>query len=576
MKKRHWRLDTTLLPVLLSALTIPGLHTWCDAVAPEDQLAVELNVARRQARGTEWLQYDLNRNDLGQSSTFTVCLHIYLQFTYTDPCIALTFDPNTFVIIKDGKLQLEKNLPDKGWTVVSWAPLNYHYWTPVCVAVGREPGLALHGEYTNQGPHTPMELPQGKTIRITVGIPLQDANIDQTTSLSAIVTAPTVYKWRLSDQEVLDVASCREDLQDRVWYLWSGRILDSLLLVTNRSAVTSEFVNDTTNYWSRITNPYDMCVPASGHRLVLLRGTFLYGEALGNCSAYGGTLAEGSKDTWMAASEPLQFAATKVLANPWVTAGSVDKCWKMDLATFSLIQGNCDTDYASYLLCQLPLTPTVELRSEDDQTEKFFVLATTFFYPSFYTKDGLSIQGNTTIWLKYYDQYMELLYYAQTNVLQPLGRHTWSTPATNENIKRTMTLTSCSKDEFTCNSGKCIELSKRCDGVYDCGDDVGSDENALFQNDFDYRQAKNVRLNIYAQRLKEGRVGVSDGYEGLVYSGQGDAKILKVEDFMVSYMCDFNLALYPFDIHQCFFNFSIINHGSFISVFLEEVWSWFG
>ena len=29
----------------------------------------------------------------------------------------------------------------------------------------------------------------------------------------------------------------------------------------------------------------------------------------------------------------------------------------------------------------------------------------------------------------------------------------------------------CSENEFTCNNGTCIELTKRCDDIFDCNDE---------------------------------------------------------------------------------------------------------
>ena len=34
----------------------------------------------------------------------------------------------------------------------------------------------------------------------------------------------------------------------------------------------------------------------------------------------------------------------------------------------------------------------------------------------------------------------------------------------------------CDKDEFTCDSGRCISIKHRCDGSYDCGREDLSDE----------------------------------------------------------------------------------------------------
>ncbi|KAK4327514.1 hypothetical protein Pmani_002023 [Petrolisthes manimaculis] len=56
--------------------------------------------------------------------------------------------------------------------------------------------------------------------------------------------------------------------------------------------------------------------------------------------------------------------------------------------------------------------------------------------------------------------------------LQPIGRMEWVFRRTNQT--HTMTLSRCTKEQFTCDDGTCLPLSRRCDGINNCGDD--SDE----------------------------------------------------------------------------------------------------
>lgn len=42
---------------------------------------------------------------------------------------------------------------------------------------------------------------------------------------------------------------------------------------------------------------------------------------------------------------------------------------------------------------------------------------------------------------------------------------------------------------------------------------------------------------------------------------------------MASYICNFDLSLFPFDVHECHVNISVMNHGSFCSSFDPQVHS---
>ena len=61
----------------------------------------------------------------------------------------------------------------------------------------------------------------------------------------------------------------------------------------------------------------------------------------------------------------------------------------------------------------------------------------------------------------------------------PMGRHLWdleSTVCLQQSGQRTLLLTHCEEDQFTCDDAKCIPLLFRCDQKYDCQDK--SDETA--------------------------------------------------------------------------------------------------
>ena len=57
----------------------------------------------------------------------------------------------------------------------------------------------------------------------------------------------------------------------------------------------------------------------------------------------------------------------------------------------------------------------------------------------------------------------------------PIGRHNWSYIQPTDTPGEELALSACKiGNQYTCNSGKCLDMSKRCNKILDCPD--GSDE----------------------------------------------------------------------------------------------------
>lgn len=68
----------------------------------------------------------------------------------------------------------------------------------------------------------------------------------------------------------------------------------------------------------------------------------------------------------------------------------------------------------------------------------------------------------------------------------PVGRRNW---VYDVNSTVAMVLTSCYEEQFTCDSGDCIDLHKRCDTFPDCEDRSDEDKCNLVRIDYDQRQS---------------------------------------------------------------------------------------
>lgn len=92
-------------------------------------------------------------------------------------------------------------------------------------------------------------------------------------------------------------------------------------------------------------------------------------------------------------------------------------------------------------------------------------------------------------------------------------------------------------------------------------------DNAVFQDKVAYRRRENIFVTTSAIKTGEGKIDCIGGYEGYVYNASVEAELQRREDFMASYICNFDLSLFPFDVHECHVNISVMNHGSFYSSF---------
>ncbi|XP_066967078.1 uncharacterized protein [Macrobrachium rosenbergii] len=127
-----------------------------------------------------------------------------------------------------------------------------------------------------------------------------------------------------------------------------------------------------------------------------------------------------------------------------------------------------------YIACTVPKNMAFELRSDGfpAPAENFYFEPQNFF-PRFLSLDGREIRAQPS---EIYGYELFLLEHFEGTVLavtplldsNPFGRKVWTFVKRNETMS--MVLTGCSKEEFTCYNGSCIEIQKRCDGKDDCGD----------------------------------------------------------------------------------------------------------
>ncbi|KAK7074026.1 hypothetical protein SK128_022558 [Halocaridina rubra] len=145
--------------------------------------------------------------------------------------------------------------------------------------------------------------------------------------------------------------------------------------------------------------------------------------------------------------------------------------------------GACEQP-AMYVMCKVPSDLTFELRRNGipDYTSTYR-LVPEGTHPRFYSQYGNEIyiksvhSSGINLELRQYIVNTTIAT-SRLDTYQPYGRSQWT--MNERNITVHMALTTCSMDEFTCDNGKCINLTLRCDGENDCGD-FSDEECSLLQ-----------------------------------------------------------------------------------------------
>ena len=129
-------------------------------------------------------------------------------------------------------------------------------------------------------------------------------------------------------------------------------------------------------------------------------------------------------------------------------------------------------------ICKVPSWKFLTLRglpSEVDEDIEFKMIQKDLNYISFRGYNNYDLSRDKTTWYLISRKFGVVKEVASLDLPSksiPIGRHIWFWKDGERNI--VLSLTVCSREEFTCDDGQCISLTNRCDIKEDCDD--GSDE----------------------------------------------------------------------------------------------------
>ncbi|XP_053633497.2 uncharacterized protein [Cherax quadricarinatus] len=714
-------LSTVKMMVRSDSLSFSHGEDEVEGVGEAGQVVVyRLHTEAPPWEGLTWVQREVSFP--GVVTHLTVCLHFRILFLYTDPAILLRVDGTHFAAIYEGNYALFNS--KYFWWTQKVAKLRL--WRHMCFLMGEEAGVGIEGRYlpgVRQGDQGQPTLFVGSR-NLTLGVPAGFTDLTTMGPVGAYYTPPRVFFRKLSEDELLALATCtgvpegevlgEEDDNGSGGGEW--KIISTHRDETNprshhqlhqhlhshyqhhhryqeQQPGSSTGASVRRRSWdSDSYEPHNLTghsseswpgSPAAGHssveevlgrvearvvcsprptrRYLLVaadRHTYYMAERL--CAIYGGTLPPSLTEDMLEATRELMTELPNMMLFAWIKSSGVNSssCRSVSLQPLeaeALDMSVSCSHLADKLLCQVPWSSPIELRHNGPAgADDLFFLEPRGIEPRFFSPRGRQISSPEPESLALHDYEGALLATATMSTYKPMGRHLWRDAHTN--TTKTMVLTVCKQEEFTCNDGWCIPLSSRCNGVNDCGDD--SDElcsvllplpssyradrsplprtplaltaklvrvhhvdvvnnhitawlqlntqwrdgrvllsqlsetsldnilpeetvwsprysltNAVFHDRVSYAQHRNSFLVTFASRVTRGKVDCIDGYEGYVYNGSTDAILERQENFMAACICDFDLTNFPFDVHECHINISIINRGTFHSTFEpQSIW----
>ncbi|XP_045131153.1 uncharacterized protein LOC123516112 [Portunus trituberculatus] len=319
-------------------------------------------------------------------------------------------------------------------------------------------------------------------------------------SLSGKVSQVNAWSRILSDDEIARVARCEDNLEGDV-IAWSR---EWLLYEVDEEEIPLQ----------------KLCGSMVGGMVMVPLPLLKFPDAVGLCRGLGGTIAvpgdrsqliqelqhfegvEGCDRQWAGVTDVAQEG---VWSNPFTGAAhntseiffrahnpdgdKYQNCLRLHIK--GLEDTSCEKHSCSACHTQSGTTWTLRGICEEEERMYYFdLIPNPLAFRGYGEYEVAAVEGEGWVWHNTITNVTMAVLRSEHNDEFPVGRLTWE--AKEEVCQdppgdRILTLSSCTKDEFTCTDGFCIPFQKRCDLKFDCEDKTDESFCDIINFPTDYR-----------------------------------------------------------------------------------------
>ncbi|XP_047738056.1 uncharacterized protein LOC125178418 [Hyalella azteca] len=338
-------------------------------------------------------------------------------------------------------------------------------WYHLCLEISQNPRMILNADFHELEEVDSKEV---KQVNKKAAASLADGAVLRVGDTDAVValhfTLPTLYLKALAPDEVRDMVWCTAGTADAVkldfWVVSDGSFLHEALRVPAAPGSAHD----------KPAAPYFLCPPKPETKFLVRGRVTRYTQALQLCSAIGSELpSPAAVQLFDLASSNIFTTEVPALEFWGQNHSCIKQSFNVTMGTLA-VTTECIKKSVPFLVCSFSSNTSLVLKTPTESKTVFMDWSPEGVTQCTSTSD-CSFMNGRELWNSRNEKYLRQE--TSDELLLP-GRFF------SQNINdssSSLLLTTCQKEEFTCDDGQCVKLLQACDDRSDCAD--GSDESLV-------------------------------------------------------------------------------------------------